>query len=71
MGKNGRKKKWSKEIRETRELLGLSQRAFAELLGVYQSTVNFWETGQVVPGDRKRAFYLNLCLSASSTGERG
>ena len=35
----------AKEIAKLRERLGLSQREFAELLGVHQTAVSQWELG--------------------------
>lgn len=34
------------DLRNTRSLLGLSQRALAERLGIPQATVSRWETGK-------------------------
>ena len=36
-------------VKELRERLGLTQLAFAEKVGVSQSTVACWETGQRTP----------------------
>ena len=36
-------------VKELRERLGLTQLAFAEKVGVAQSTVACWETGQRTP----------------------
>lgn len=43
-----------KKIRRLRERLGMSQRQFAEALGVKQSTVWRWESGRATPGETYR-----------------
>lgn len=41
---------WRKDtVRATRKALGLTQAQFAELVGVSQITVSFWETGRSTP----------------------
>jgi DNA-binding transcriptional regulator YiaG len=37
------------EIRQLRERLGLSQRAFAARVGVYMGTITRWEKGRTTP----------------------
>lgn len=37
------------DVKQLREQLGLSQEAFAELLGVHSRTVQNWEAGTVIP----------------------
>lgn len=41
-------------VARLRQKLGLSQQAFAELLGVRQQTVSEWETGLHVPRGASR-----------------
>lgn len=40
-------------IRELRKAAGLTQAKFAEAMGVTQSTVSQWESGQVLPDTAK------------------
>jgi putative zinc finger/helix-turn-helix YgiT family protein len=51
------------EIREGREKLGLTQKEFAKLLGVGESTLSRWETGAQI---QQRALdrFLRLCLAS-------
>lgn len=45
---------WGRNIRATRQLRGLTQKALAEQVGVRQPTVARWEDGSVVIPDDKR-----------------
>jgi putative zinc finger/helix-turn-helix YgiT family protein len=51
------------DIREGREKLGLTQKEFANLLGVGESTVSRWETGAQI---QQRALdrFLRVCFSS-------
>jgi putative transcriptional regulator len=44
-------------VRETRNMLGLSQALFAQFLGVSLQTVSAWEQGQKPPLDIARRFF--------------
>ena len=56
------------EIREGRERLGLTQKEFANLLGVGESTVSRWETGAQL---QQRALdrFLRVCLASPAAVE--
>lgn len=45
---------WGGKIREQRELVGLSQEALAEQVGVRQSAVSMWEIGASSPSPLHR-----------------
>jgi DNA-binding transcriptional regulator YiaG len=51
---------WSKEIRELRERLCLSQTEFAQLLGVSFVSVNRWENGHFEPTIKIKRKLLSL-----------
>lgn len=53
--------KWrSDSVRATRKLLGLTQREFADRVGVSQISVSFWETGRTTPRPKQQAKILAL-----------
>lgn len=56
------------EIRQGRERLGLTQKQFANLLGVGESTISRWETGAQI---QQRALdrFLRLCLASPAAVE--
>jgi putative zinc finger/helix-turn-helix YgiT family protein len=56
------------EIRQGRERLGLTQKQFANLLGVGEATVSRWETGAQV---QQRALdrFLRVCLASPAVVE--
>jgi putative zinc finger/helix-turn-helix YgiT family protein len=56
------------EIREGREKLGLTQKQFANLLGVGEATVSRWETGAQI---QQRALdrFLRVCLASPAAVE--
>src|SRR5437016_261484 len=56
------------EIREGRERLGLTQKQFANLLGVGEATVSRWETGAQIQ-QRAMDRFLRLCLSSPAAVE--
>lgn len=49
----------SAELKASREFLHLTQRELANILGVYQQSINRWEQGE-----RKIPPYLHLALEA-------
>ena len=51
------------EIRQGREKLGLTQKEFANLLGVGEATVSRWETGAQIQ-QRAMDRFLRLCLAS-------
>jgi len=56
------------DIRDGRDNLGLTQRQFANLLGVGESTISRWETGAQI---QQRALdrFLRLCLASPAAVE--
>jgi len=56
------------EIRQGRERLGLTQKQFANLLGVGEATVSRWETGAQI---QQRALdrFLRVCLASPAVVE--
>ena len=56
------------EIRQGRERLGLTQKQFANLLGIGESTVSRWETGAQI---QQRALdrFLRVCLASPAAVE--
>jgi len=56
------------EIREGREKLGLTQRQFANLLGVGEATVSRWETGAQIQ-QRAMDRFLRVCLASPAVAE--
>src|SRR6266702_8801679 len=56
------------EIRQGREKLGLTQKEFANLLGIGEATVSRWETGAQIP-QRAMDRFLRLCLASSQVVE--
>jgi putative transcriptional regulator len=48
------KKAWDKSIVATRQKLGLSQRGFAEILGISVRTLHHWEQGTRTPSGAAR-----------------
>jgi putative zinc finger/helix-turn-helix YgiT family protein len=56
------------EIRQGREQLGLTQKQFANLLGVGEATVSRWETGAQI---QQRALdrFLRVCLASPAVVE--
>jgi putative zinc finger/helix-turn-helix YgiT family protein len=56
------------EIRQGREKLGLTQKEFANLLGVGEATISRWETGAQI---QQRALdrFLRLCLASPAAVE--
>ena len=51
------------EIRDGREKLGLTQKQFANLLGVGEATVSRWETGAQVQ-QRAMDRFVRLCFTS-------
>ena len=54
-------------IRELRKELGLSQKDFAEKIGVSQSSINYWEKGQRIPSIEaaaKIADFFNITIES-------
>lgn len=56
------------EIRQGRERLGLTEKQFANLLGVGESTISRWETGAQIQ-QRARDRFLRLCLASPAAVE--
>jgi putative zinc finger/helix-turn-helix YgiT family protein len=56
------------EIREGREKLGLTQKQFANLLGVCEATVSRWETGAQIQ-QRAMDWFLRVCLASPAVVE--
>ncbi len=56
------------EIRQGRERLGLTQKQFANLLGVGEATVSRWETGAQIQ-QRAMDRFLRLCLASPAAVE--
>jgi putative zinc finger/helix-turn-helix YgiT family protein len=56
------------EIREGREKLGLTQKQFANLLGVGEATVSRWETGVQIQ-QRAMDRFLRVCLASPAAVE--
>jgi putative zinc finger/helix-turn-helix YgiT family protein len=56
------------EIRQGREKLGLTQKEFANLLGVGEATISRWETGAQI---QQRALdrFLRVCLASPAAVE--
>src|SRR5439155_23912467 len=50
------------EIRQGREKLGLTQKQFAQLLGIGEATVSRWETGAQIQ-QRAMERFLRLCFA--------
>lgn len=51
------------EIRQGREALGLTQKQFANLLGVGEATISRWETGAQIQ-QRAMDRFLRVCLAS-------
>jgi putative zinc finger/helix-turn-helix YgiT family protein len=56
------------EIREGREKLGLTQKLFANLLGIGEATVSRWETGAQIQ-QRAMDRFLRVCLASPAAVE--
>jgi putative zinc finger/helix-turn-helix YgiT family protein len=56
------------EIRQGREKLGLTQKQFANLLGVGEATVSRWETGAQIQ-QRAMDRFLRVCLASPAVVE--
>jgi len=56
------------EIREGREKLGLTQKEFANLLGVGEATISRWETGAQIQ-QRAMDRFLRVCLASPAAVE--
>src|ERR1700736_175281 len=56
------------EIRQGREKLGLTQKQFANLLGVGEATVSRWETGGQIQ-QRAMDRFLRVCFASPSAVE--
>ena len=56
------------EIRQGREKLGLTQKQFANLLGVGEATVSRWETGAQIQ-QRAMDRFLRVCLGSPAAVE--
>src|SRR5438105_12389096 len=56
------------EIRQSREKLGLTQKQFANLLGVGEATVSRWETGAQIQ-QRAMDRSLGVCLASPAAVE--
>ena len=56
------------EIRQGRERLGLTQKQFANLLGIGEATVSRWETGSQIQ-QRAMDRLLRVCLSSPAAVE--
>lgn len=54
-------------IRKVREQIGESQIEFAKRLGVHQSTVSVWETGQTTPRGPALKFLKILLAELEAT----
>ncbi len=52
------------EIRSIRQLLGLNQAQFAQLMGVHAITVSKWESGITSPTDYQVAFLSQYRIAA-------
>jgi DNA-binding transcriptional regulator YiaG len=52
------------EIRSIRQLLGLNQAQFAQLMGVHAITVSKWESGITSPTDYQVAFLSQYRVAA-------
>jgi DNA-binding transcriptional regulator YiaG len=52
------------EIRSIRQLLGLNQAQFAQLVGVHAITVSKWESGITSPTDYQVAFLSQYRVAA-------
>jgi putative transcriptional regulator len=52
------------EIRSIRQLLGLNQAQFAQLMGVHAITVSKWERGITSPTDYQEAFLSQYRVAA-------
>ena len=57
---------WSKEIKQLREYLCLSQTEFAQLLGVSFVSVNRWENGHFEPTIKMKRKILNYIKNIKS-----
>lgn len=53
-------------IKSIRELLGLNQLQFAQLLGVHPITVSKWERGVAAPTDYQQAFLSQFQVAAKN-----
>jgi putative zinc finger/helix-turn-helix YgiT family protein len=56
------------EIRQGRDKLGLTQKQFANLLGVGEATVSRWETGAQIQ-QRAMDRFLRVCLASPAAVE--
>lgn len=56
------------EVRQGREKLGLTQKQFANLLGVGEATVSRWETGAQIQ-QRAMDRFLRVCFASPSAVE--
>jgi DNA-binding transcriptional regulator YiaG len=59
------------EVRQVRRLLGLTQRQFAERVGVARVTVTRWEGGSVTVGSTAAILIRLLAQQARSTRRKG
>jgi transcriptional regulator with XRE-family HTH domain len=57
--------------KETRQALGLTQRALAEKLGVSVTTVSAWETGRRNPSQMSRKFMATMTPTRPTTHSYG
>lgn len=57
-------------IKSIRELLGLNQLQFAQLLGVHPITVSKWERGIAAPTDYQTAFLSQFQIAAKDRKTR-
>jgi len=59
---------WAKEIAEVRGLLSMTQREFANEVGVSPRTVSRWETGETKPRGRDKAKLAAIATAAGGVG---
>ncbi len=57
---------WPRLIRQIRQRLGLTQAAFAEVLGIQQASVSRWENDRDAPSLRQRQKLMELWRSADA-----
>lgn len=55
-----------REIRSIRQMLGLNQTQFAQLMGVHAITVSKWESGITAPTDYQQAFLSQYRVAADA-----
>jgi putative zinc finger/helix-turn-helix YgiT family protein len=58
----------TEDIRQGRDRLGLTQKQFANLLGVGEATVSRWETGAQIQ-QRAMDRFVRVCLSTPAAVE--